>query len=93
MRNNWKGETHNTAQNKGMAMSRGKWEGSQHGEKLTAEGRDGISKGVLVAISIPVFTAQLHAAKDATDISNARALYAELQADYLLEGNTRALSV
>ena len=38
---------------------------------------------VLVAISIPVFTAQLHKSQDTTEIANARSLFAELQADYL----------
>ena len=38
---------------------------------------------VLVAIAIPVFTAQLHRAQDATEIANARAIYAERQADFL----------
>ena len=43
---------------------------------------------VLVAIAIPVFTAQLHKSQDATDQSNARSLYAELQADYLSSANS-----
>ncbi len=38
---------------------------------------------VLVAIAIPVFSAQLHKAQDATDIANCRSLYADLQADFL----------
>ena len=38
---------------------------------------------VLVAVAIPVFTAQLHKAQDATEIANARSLYAERQADFL----------
>ena len=42
---------------------------------------------VLVAIAIPVFSAQLHKSQDATDQSNARSLYAELQADYLSNAN------
>ena len=33
---------------------------------------------VLVAISIPVFTSQLHKARVATDWANVRAYYAEL---------------
>lgn len=37
--------------------------------------------GVLVAISIPIFTSQLHKAEVATDWSNVRAYYAEIQAD------------
>lgn len=38
---------------------------------------------VLVAIAIPVFTAQLNNAKAATDEANARSIYAVLTADYL----------
>ena len=43
--------------------------------------------GVLVAISIPIFTTQLEKAREATDASNIRAAYAELVADYLTESN------
>lgn len=39
---------------------------------------------ILIAIAIPLFTQQLNAAKQAADESNARALYAQLQADYML---------
>lgn len=39
--------------------------------------------GVLVAISIPIFSSQLHKARVATDIANLRNFYAELQVDYL----------
>jgi len=42
--------------------------------------------GILVAISIPVFTAQLKKAKDATNVANARSIYAQLTADYLDDG-------
>ena len=42
--------------------------------------------GVLVAISIPIFTSQLEKAREATDISNIRAAYAEVTADYLTNG-------
>lgn len=41
---------------------------------------------VLVAISIPIFTSQLHKAKVATDWANLRAYYAEIQADYIATG-------
>ena len=41
--------------------------------------------GVLVAISIPIFTAQLEKAREATDAANIRAAYAELSADALTE--------
>ena len=42
--------------------------------------------GVLVAISIPVFTSQIHKAEVATDWANVRAYYAEIQADYISTG-------
>lgn len=38
---------------------------------------------VLVAIAIPVFTAQLNNAKDAADQANGRSIYAVASADYL----------
>ncbi len=38
---------------------------------------------VLVAISIPVFTAQKHKSEVATDWANIRSYYAELQSDYI----------
>lgn len=37
--------------------------------------------GVLVAISIPIFTAQLEKSREAVDAANIRAAYAELSAD------------
>ena len=39
--------------------------------------------GVLVAISIPIFTAQLEKSREATDEANLRAAYAEATADLL----------
>ena len=39
--------------------------------------------GILAAISIPIFTAQMHKAKVAADWANLRAYYAEIQADYM----------
>lgn len=39
--------------------------------------------GILTAISIPIFTAQLHKTEVATDWANLRAYYAEIQADYM----------
>ena len=39
---------------------------------------------ILIAIAIPLFTQQLNAAKQAADESNARALYAQVTADYML---------
>ena len=41
---------------------------------------------VLVAIAIPVFTTQLEKAREATDMSNLRAAYAEVMAEYLSNG-------
>jgi len=41
--------------------------------------------GVLVAISIPIFTAQLEKAREATDAANIRSAYAEVQAAALTE--------
>ena len=38
---------------------------------------------VLVAISIPIFSSQLHKARVAADIANLRNFYAELQVNYL----------
>ena len=39
--------------------------------------------GILVSISIPIFTAQMHKAEVAADWANLRAYYAEIQADYI----------
>ena len=39
--------------------------------------------GILVSISIPIFTAQMHKAEVAADWPNLRAYYAEIQADYM----------
>lgn len=41
---------------------------------------------VLVAIAIPVFTAQKHKSEVAVDQANLRAYYAELQADFITTG-------
>ena len=41
---------------------------------------------VLVAISIPIFTAQLNKAKYSADEANARSIYSEMVADYLANG-------
>ena len=48
---------------------------------------------VLVAISIPIFTAQLRKARLATNQANARAAYAEVVANALTEGYTGAEGV
>ena len=44
--------------------------------------------GVLVAISIPIFTSQLEKAREATDLANIRAAYAECSAAVLTEANS-----
>ena len=44
---------------------------------------DVVYMGVLVAISIPIFTSQLEKAREATDIANLRSAYAEVSADLL----------
>lgn len=41
--------------------------------------------GVLVAVSIPVFTSQLEKAREAADEANIRSIYAQLSADVLTE--------
>ena len=45
-----------------------------------------VPTGVLVAVSIPIFTAQLHKAKDATDLANIRSKFAELQTSAITDG-------
>ncbi|MCH4207537.1 MAG: prepilin-type N-terminal cleavage/methylation domain-containing protein [Solobacterium sp.] len=40
---------------------------------------------VLVAVSVPIFTAQLEKAREATDIANMRAAKAEASAEYLTQ--------
>ena len=48
---------------------------------------------VLVAIAIPVFTAQLEKAREATDIANVRSAYAEVVTAYLTGESTSNMSV
>lgn len=43
--------------------------------------------GVLVAISIPIFTSQLEKSRDAVTLSNLRAAYAQAQTAYLTESS------
>ena len=43
--------------------------------------------GVLVAISIPIFTSQLEKAREATDLANIRAAYAEVMVEAVTEPN------
>lgn len=75
------------------------WQNSISVHKSTATGKPG-GKGftlaellivvaiiaVLVSISIPIFTSQLHKARVATDWANLRAYYAEIQADFISTG-------
>ena len=44
--------------------------------------------GVLVAISIPIFTSQLEKAREATDMANIRSAYAEVAAAALTDSDT-----
>ncbi len=43
------------------------------------------SKAVLVAIAIPIFTAQLEKARESTDAANIRSAYAEVMAEALTQ--------
>ncbi len=47
---------------------------------------------VLVAIAIPVFTAQLEKSREATDLANVRAAYAEQMAAYLTGNNVSSIA-
>ena len=49
--------------------------------------------GVLVAVSIPIFTAQLEKAREATDEANIRSLYAECTAAVLSEDTSATTSI
>ncbi len=48
---------------------------------------------VLVAIAIPVFTAQLEKSREATDIANVRSAYATVVADYLTNNKAASATV
>ena len=48
---------------------------------------------VLVAIAIPIFTNQLEKSKEATDIANVRAAYAEVVTQYLAENKATAIEI
>lgn len=48
---------------------------------------------VLAAIAIPTFSSQLEKAKEATDIANLRAAYAEVMTKYLTDGEASTKSV
>ena len=45
--------------------------------------------GVLVAISIPIFTSQLHKAEVAADWANVRSYYSQLQYDFMETGTVK----
>ena len=49
--------------------------------------------GVLVAISIPIFTSQLEKSRDAVTASNVRAAYAEAQTAWLTGSNATNVTV
>lgn len=49
--------------------------------------------GVLVDISIPIFTSQLNKSKFAVDEANARSIYAQYQADYLANGGKQSTTL
>jgi type IV pilus assembly protein PilA len=44
--------------------------------------------GVLVAVSIPIFTAQLEKSREATDLAHIRSAYAEVSAAALMQEDT-----
>ena len=48
---------------------------------------------ILVAIAIPVFTAQLEKARETTDLANIRSAYAKVLANYLTDNTTEAETV
>ncbi len=48
---------------------------------------------VLVAIAIPVFTAQLEKSKESTDMANIRSAYATLVAQYMEDGSANSIAV
>lgn len=45
---------------------------------------------VLIAIAIPVFTAQMNKSKEAVDEANARSIYAVVAADYMTNNNANS---
>lgn len=52
-----------------------------------------ILAAILIAVAIPVFNSQLNKAKEAADSANARALYGQLMADYMLAEDPSTLSM
>lgn len=49
--------------------------------------------GVLVAISIPIFTSQLEKSREAVDLVNVRSAYAEVVANYLTDTKASSIEV
>ncbi len=49
--------------------------------------------GVMVAVSIPIFTAQLEKSREAVDAANLRSAYAEVAADILTEDSATIKTV
>ncbi len=49
--------------------------------------------GVLVAVSIPIFTNQLEKSREATDVANVRSAYAEVMTQYLEDGSATNMDV
>ena len=48
---------------------------------------------VLIAIAIPIFTAQLEKSREATDLANVRSAYATLQAQLISDGTASQMTV
>ena len=48
---------------------------------------------VLVAVAIPVFTSQLEKSREATDLANVRAAYAEVITQYLADDTAKSVDV
>ncbi len=48
---------------------------------------------VLVAVSIPIFTSQLEKSREATDLANVRAAYAEIMAEAIEKENPKPITV
>ena len=51
-----------------------------------------MNSGVLVAISIPIFTTQLEKSREAVDASAIRSAYAEAMTDFLANGATASVT-
>lgn len=87
MRFDEKGQEGNIARN-GVAGLVADKRDAQRDKQFRSRRGGGISKGVLVAISIPIFTSQLEKSRDATDQANIRSAYAEASAALLTNSKT-----